>query len=189
MSKALATLKYIDEKITNKLTDLCWWINRHFEKDTMWVINFFGTIFYPIIITIPFFLLCWGKDEEGLIVFLGSMFIGASGVLFIFILSRIKKIPEMKEYFENLKISPNKNRTSLIFYFAKIVFPLVFFIVHFVTDNIVSGMDPAYSVFMSFVILFESETIIYLMCVDPPPPLKRKAFVEEGNVVLIPVNK
>ena len=37
MFKMLEVLTYIDEFVTNKLTDFCWWIDFKFDKNNLWL--------------------------------------------------------------------------------------------------------------------------------------------------------
>lgn len=175
MSKALEVLRTIDDVITRKLTDFCWWTDKHFEKDNVFWAKFVFIFLHPfLILAAKYFIGQNEKDED--IVF---DFISNFTLFFILVHACSKYHPLVIGLIKNAQTSPNKNKRNPNSLVVKVIILFVSPITAYVTNMFMVNTTADYF----WLMIFNYELVVYLLCTEPLPPSMRKEKYS-GNIKL-----
>lgn len=176
MSKAIETVKVIDESVTNILTKFCWWTDVHFGKDNVWWTITTFVVIFPLLETIQFYIYEKGVNIEDSFIFFVALFFAVWALFSLLVVY----FPPIKQVLLNAKKSPNKNKTDNVLSAYKIstlvtslllwAFPSLYF---FASVG-VKGFD--YAAFISV------ELILYFLSTEPIPPAVKRRKLEEKEL-------
>lgn len=166
-------IEKIDNAILELITKIVWWIDIHFEKNTVWLIKWLVIFVGPFLSFLIYFIdNNYQLTQKNLTQFISLMI-----TLRIFFFIFEKQIPEVSVVFENTKHCPNKNKTISFFDNLKIALMITYLFFEIKSIQVLFRVNDNYSTSLFLVTIFIS---CYLFCVDPMPPgVKRKKLEEK----------
>lgn len=175
MSKVLEVLHIIDDVITRKLTDFCWWTDKHFKKNNVFWAKFTAICVFPLSSGVLEYLFNSYTLNNKIL----SNFIIGSSIIFVFVYIFSNVASAIQEFINNALISPNKNRSNREALFLKVAMPI---------SGIVSGpifemMFPDYLPGLIWITVINFELVLYFLCTEPLPPSMKKQSSEKYEII------
>lgn len=184
MSQLSKLYWFIDDKITQKLTDFCWYIEVKFDKNNLWIAkkSFLFIIFFAFFVS---FIINYTEDAKQVIVKQDISFLAGEFITFIIVFGLLyicidklwvyvfKIFPAMKHLESNARRSPNSNKRNDAVIFCKVLLAVSILFVKEITmvlDILLPFIErhPGEEIFDR--ILFFSLLIpLYFLCTEPAP--------------------